>query len=1001
MAQVVNEAPFEHADAITPKKPKLKLVSETINDATLIGDQHAPEALAVLASKITIMQANGRRTPGNLWKLMTGTVGQLIQHHLSKHPVAAEKDGLAYVYAQGAKAGKATSTGKVTQFGWRVQNKIEAVTAFFADVDGTDKAQRVAELIHKYGWFGLVYTTHSHAAKKTEDGDRFRVILFLEEPYRFPTDDDDSRRQAVAEWQSRYACMCELLGLDEIDSSAMNLHQMMYTPRRASDDAEKEHYIIAGRALRIEDMPKGDASKYRKAGPSGPRRETTAMDSGKPSVLEDGFDLRDWWDDGGRHIMLDTLLDYLGWDARGVSGDGQHILCPNDAAHSNPGDPDDRGTWAVEGDEGALIYCHHDHCLHMCTWDFIRLLEENIADGMAVLPDGYDSLSALLCEPALYPEIDGEELDFDPADFGAVEEIEIEFLGTHHKVKRAFKPVVENDRAGDDHYAALYAGVEKAGNKRLAVEKLTELMESHGLHDGNKRKALAKRGAQMLKEDRAAYAAHKAEEKRKGAEEALDREDLANPSMDPAEPLGDDLESSLATLRMRFAPVDLNGKFRVVRKPDLNAFNSDFDSTIVVYTKQDFLDLRLDRQLADGESLIDPAKEFLGMEKRKSGLVFAPPPLVPGANDFNMYQGRKLVPQKGKHGDKRDFPTLDAFVRDVVCDGDAKKYEWLMLWMAHMVQFPGEKPGTAVIATGEGGVGKGTMGAILMKLAAPHCKQLENESHVVGQFAGEHLSKCVLVWVNEAVFGLSPKVSSALKALVDSNAIQVEAKGMNLITVPSYSRYYIDSNAAVPILIENNGSERRYFVLLFSDEKKQDLNYFKNVRTAIEGDEMAALLGYLEEYDPVPAGLAWDAVRTAPETTERRVMGVHSMRGAMRRLKEVLEEGQVTLPSPEGMETFTADAKGRLRVPRARFRGYIAAAGDKRRSEDADVEGMFRRLFHDAEMKVARGTVGKNQDTWWWEFPAEAVGVADSNFGTDGEAGEGGNADAKAGEAEA
>ncbi|WP_168796882.1 hypothetical protein [Phaeovulum veldkampii] len=51
-----------------------------------------------------------------------------------------------------------------------------------------------------------------------------------------------------------------------------------------------------------------------------------------------------------------------------------------------------------------------------------------------------------------------------------------------------------------------------------------------------------------------------------------------------------------------------------------------------------------------------------------------------------------------------------------------------------------------------------------MRLASPHCKQLEKEAHVIGQFAGEHLSKCILAVVNEAVFGASPRVSSELKA---------------------------------------------------------------------------------------------------------------------------------------------------------------------------------------------------------------------------------------------
>jgi len=872
MAQIESDAAFEHADAITLKQPSLKLVSQPLNDAILIGNQHTPETQAVLASEITIMLANGRRTPGNRWALVTGTVGQLIQGSLSKHPVNVEKDDLAYVYARGAKAGKTTSNGNVTQYGWRVQNKIEAVTAFFADVDGTDKAQRVAELIHKHGWFGLVYTTHSHAAKKTEHGDRFRVIIFLENPFTIPTDDVESRRLAVAEWQSRYAGMCELLGLEEIDSSAMNLHQMMYTPRRASEDAEYEHYITAGRALRIDEMPKGDASKYRKAGPSGPRRETTAMDSGEPAILADGFDLRDWWEDGGRHIMLDTLLDYLGWDTRGVSGDGQHILCPNDAAHSNPGDPDDRGTWAVEGDEGALIYCHHDHCLHLCTWDFIRLLEENIADGVAVLPDGYDSLSALLCEPALFPEIDGEVLDFDPADFGVVEEIKIAYLGTHHKVKRAFKAVAENDRAGDDQYAALYAGVEKAGNKRLAVEKLDALMKEHGVHTHNQRLQLARRGKEMLKEDRAKWAAEKDEERRRQAAEASGRNELAHPSMDIADPLHDceapELEPSLATLGNRYALVDIGGKFKALRKPDLAALRergTRLKSVVVASTIPDFIKYHENRCIVIDDLQVNPAKLFVETQPRKSDVVFAPPPVKAGPNDFNMYYGRTLSPVEG------DCADIEDFILNVTCAGRKDLNDWTTLYMAHMVQRPGEKPGTGIVGYGPGGAGKGTFGDIMTELTLPHSKLIEKEDHLIGKFAGEHLSTCIFVHVTEAVFPTG-KNSSALKALLTSTTMLVEPKGLSVMDMPSFLRVYFDSNEDLVVPIEGNGSERRYLVMKVSDHRVGDKAYFQKLHRQIKGPEMQAFLHKLMHYVPEDHGFTWDDVREAPATPERNKM---------------------------------------------------------------------------------------------------------------------------------
>ncbi len=189
-----------------------------------------------------------------------------------------------------------------------IQNSIETVNAIAVDVDGTDKARRVADRIHELGLMAVVYTTHSHVKKKTKTGDRFRFNLFLEEPILFPDavkmvegesppTMTEARRKAVSEYHDRYAGLCEVLGLTDIDTSGMNLHQMMYTPRRPSKDAEFEHYVIYGKALRYEDMPMGDASKYRKAvkAPSGAM--LSKKDSVGPAVLCDGFDLREWWGD--------------------------------------------------------------------------------------------------------------------------------------------------------------------------------------------------------------------------------------------------------------------------------------------------------------------------------------------------------------------------------------------------------------------------------------------------------------------------------------------------------------------------------------------------------------------------------------------------------------------------------------------------------------------------------------------------------------------------------
>jgi len=768
-----------------------------------------------------------------------------------------------------------------------------------------------------------------------------------------------------AEWQSRYFGLLEMLIPDggEIDSRGSLPSQMMHAPARPAGAAFK-HYILAGRGVTLDDMPAGDVSKYTRRAPSGAKGGSGGV-QGEPAFLSDGFDLLAWASDHGEYFDLPSFLEMIGWDTRGDAGRGVDILCPNAGAHTSGEDM----AWVAPGDgsdETAIIYCHHNHCSGLNTCDFLRLIEEQID-----MPEG-ESFSALLCDPLFYPtEIDGEAVAVIRTDY-VEEEIKIGWLKTPVAVGRAFKALPAN--AGADHFAAIYAGIIKAGERGDAVGKWGEVVKGH--LDVNARKRVEKRGRELLNAEKATHAAEIAEERQEGYAEALDNGTPANVSLDPAEPLGDDMQTALATLGHRIAPVDLGGAFRIVRKPDLNAFNSDYDSTISVYRKEDFLNLHLDRQIMEGDKMVNPAATFLETAKRKSGLVFAPPPTVPGANDFNMYQGRKLKAVPGKYGDERDFPMLYDFLLRIVCDGSEEKLNWLLLWMAHLVQRPGEKPGTGIIGIGKGGVGKGRFGALLAKLAAPHFKQLENEGHVIGQFAGEHLSKCVLVQVSEAVFGASPKVSSTLKALVDARDIQVEVKGYSLITMPSFTRFYFDSNEAVPVLIEMNGSERRYFVLRFNSAEKGEGKYFDKLTNAIEGEEMGALLAYLEAYDPASAGLNWSDVRTAPETPERRVMGYNSMRAAQRKLLDVLRAGEVTLTVDGMPETFAADAVAGhpgLRVHMAAFKTYIEKHGNKNNAEDSDVPGMVKRLF-DVDLNEKQGKVGSSPNSRWWHFPPEVLG---------------------------
>lgn len=926
-------------------------------DVEVMGNFLSEEAQAVLRGTIPVMQALHRETPAREWQLAEFTGIELLHFLLAKHPVQPQKDGHALVYARGKKCGTIHRDGKTIQNVQRAQNAIEEITAIAVDVDGSDKARRVAKRIHELGWFAVVYTTHSHAEKKTSDGDRFRLVIFLQDSIEFPRE-KDARRAAVENYRARYVGLCEMLGLTDIDETGMRLHQMQYTPRRASKDAVFEHYVIAGAALDWTTVPKGDPTKYTKATNAGKGRKLSDKGTATNAYLSDGFNNKFWYSEGGHHCLMDRILEDIGWDVRGEGSGGWWLIqCPNAAQHSDPED-DTCGLFA--GDDSWGFNCFHNHCAHLSTFEMLALIEEAILAGEIALPDEYTRFSEMLCDPVYYPD---DVFDGVPEDFGG--HLPVKSLRTADAVQQAFDVVLANEESGEDDYIRLYAGVAKGGSKTKPREKLAELMAEHTTYKHNDLTRFEKAGREFVEEEEDREVEG---DRRQAVAKADPNAEGVNVSMDSAAPLGSDMKTSLGTLRRRYAPADVNGKYRIVRRPDLSAMGSEFDSTVVYYLPSEFVALHEDRPVINKKGEVEyPAEIFLKTEPRKSAVVFGPPPVEVKDTALNTYMGRLLTSKKG------DWDTIEAFILDVICDGDQGKYNWLILWMAHMVQRPGEKPGTAVVAHGPGGIGKGTFARILMRLAAPHAMYLEKEGHVTGQFAGDHLSVCVLACVTEAVFGKSPKVASELKAMIDSPTVSVEAKGLPVHTAMSFLRMYFDSNEKVPIRIEGNGSERRYFVLKVSDARQKDSKYFTELRTAIDGDEMAAFLHYLELYSPADAGFTWNDVREAPETPERLEMAGHSMNPAMRRLKEVIEDGEVTMRGEDGArETYLAK-DGKLRVPRAHFRGYIGEVADARNSDETDIAAMYTHLRPKGCWSEGRGKVGLCNNVRWVEFEVEGT----------------------------
>lgn len=261
-----------------------------------------------------------------------------------------------------------------------------------------------------------------------------------------------------------------------------------------------------------------------------------------------------------------------------------------------------------------------------------------------------------------------------------------------------------------------------------------------------------------------------------------------------------------------------------------------------------------------------------------NGIVFAPAGGPIGA--YNHWKGFAVEPDAGS-----GCPLLLAHLRDVICSGDDTAAAWVIRWFAHMVQHPGEKPGTALVLRGRKGAGKDTIGEYVGSLFPRHHTKIVNAEHLHGRF-NAHQERTLLLHVEEGFWAGDHKAEASLKSLITSEQVQIERKGIDAFQVASVLRVFISSNAdwVVPASFD----ERRFCVLNVSPHRAGDAAYFSALRHEMEGGGRAALLHHLQSLD-----LTGFNVRKPPMTEGLREQKLQSLKNVDRWWFEVLQAGEL------------------------------------------------------------------------------------------------------------
>lgn len=245
---------------------------------------------------------------------------------------------------------------------------------------------------------------------------------------------------------------------------------------------------------------------------------------------------------------------------------------------------------------------------------------------------------------------------------------------------------------------------------------------------------------------------------------------------------------------------------------------------------------------------------------------------------LNLWRGFAIQPKDGNWGAFKDHLLKD------VCGDDQQNFDWLMDWLAHLVQFPHEKPGTAVVLRSDkGGTGKSMIIRFISKIFGVHAMTVSNAEHVIGRFNG-HMMRTIFLGLEEAVWAGSKTAEGVLKSLITEERITIEQKGMDPISVDNYVRLFIASNEDWVVPTDAGG--RRFFVLEVDDTHAHDRRYFEPIFEQM--DKQGGLEAMLHE---LLNRKIESNIRKPPETAALQDQREQSLDGTAKWLLEVARNG--------------------------------------------------------------------------------------------------------------
>ncbi|KAA6385123.1 MAG: hypothetical protein EZS28_019349 [Streblomastix strix] len=202
------------------------------------------------------------------------------------------------------------------------------------------------------------------------------------------------------------------------------------------------------------------------------------------------------------------------------------------------------------------------------------------------------------------------------------------------------------------------------------------------------------------------------------------------------------------------------------------------------------------------------------------------------ADIFSIFQGYKY-----KRLDTIDYECLQMYIdliKETIAAGDERVYEYILNWIAWMIQNPGKKSRASIVLQGRQGIGKNRFTDVISELTNRYsCPNITNIDEFTGNFNSIVENKMFAVLNEMRNYDSKKCVATVMKSIISDESIRINEKNQPRRTAENVMNIIYVSNADSPVQLDTD--DRRHLICAcktvhqVTEDHKEDVDYFNQL----------------------------------------------------------------------------------------------------------------------------------------------------------------------------